>query len=299
MMDQLPTLKDLPPETKPIADEISIVIPTLGRPLLETCLYYIVAGTVWPAGIYVVDQGRKSEVGDWMATVRGLGIDAQHIESDQRGRSAGINRGLERVTTRFVAITDDDCFVDARWLEQLLLRLHEVPDRIVTGRVEPAGDDDFCTVTSLEPRLYTRPELKAQPLIGGNMAVSMALVQRIGPFDEHPSIHAAEDSDWGYRALRAGVAITYDPSVIVSHYSWRDISQRAQRYYQYSRSQGGFYGKHLLKGDTLIVQQAGRALLRGPLRWLRGILRRDQDMIDRGRAATLMLLPGIIAGLRR
>jgi hypothetical protein len=43
--------------------------------------------------------------------------------------------------------------------------------------------------------------------------------------------------------------------------------------------------------------QAGRDLLRGPVRWLRGWLKRDQDMIDRGLAHTLFLLPGILAGL--
>jgi hypothetical protein len=39
--------------------------------------------------------------------------------------------------------------------------------------------------------------------------------------------------------------------------------------------------------------------VRGPIRWLRGIIQQDQDMIERGRADTLELLPGIIAGLQR
>lgn len=52
-------------------------------------------------------------------------------------------------------------------------------------------------------------------------------------------------------------------------------------------------------GGWLISLQAGRDLIRGTVRWIRGILKRDRDMIDRGRADTLHLLPGILAGMKR
>lgn len=298
-MNNLPGLTNEPYAPRPVIDDLAIVIPTLGRPLLETSLHYLLAGTHWPGELIVVDQGNKAEAQAWMSIVGQHGIRARYVPSDQRGRSAGINRGLEQVTTARVAITDDDCFVDADWLVKMAANLHEKPDSIVTGRVEPAGDDEFCTVTSLTPRIYERPQLKAQPLIGGNMGVAMNLVARVGFFDEHPSIHAAEDSDWGYRALRQGIPIIYNPEIVVRHYSWRDPAQRAGRYRHYSRSQGGFYGKHLLQGDPLIALQMTRDLVRGPLRWMRGAIKRDQDMIDRGQADTLELLPGIVAGIRR
>jgi hypothetical protein len=32
---------------------------------------------------------------------------------------------------------------------------------------------------------------------------------------------------------------------------------------------------------------------------VRGVIKQDKDMIDRGRADTLYLLPGIIAGIKR
>jgi hypothetical protein len=45
--------------------------------------------------------------------------------------------------------------------------------------------------------------------------------------------------------------------------------------------------------------QVARALVRGPIRWVRGTFLRDKDMIDRGRSDSLELLPGIIAGVMR
>jgi GT2 family glycosyltransferase len=296
-------LKKLQPpfEPKPILDDISVIIPTLGRPILESCLRWLVDGTHWPGRVIVVDQGRNPVVAELLDKLQAESVNTLYVPSDQNGRSAGINRGLERVQTRFVAITDDDCFVSADWLVKMDTQLHHEPGTIVTGRVDLVGDEEvpFSVVSSREPRRYTKTQLKVHPFIGGNVGMSMEVVKRVGFFDEHPSLQSAEDSDYGYRALRLGIPILYDPEIVVLHYHWRDASQRAERYTEYSRSQGGFYGKHLFNGDPIIFLQAIRGLVRGPIRWIRGIILRDQDMIDRGRSGSLELLPGIIAGVMR
>ncbi len=286
---------------KPILDDISVVIPTLGRPILESCLFWLADGSHWPARIIMVDQGRNPVVTEWLAVLKAAELETLYVPSGQNGRSAGINRGLEQVQTRFVAITDDDCFVTADWLEKMVARLRNEPEAIVCGRVDQAGDEEvaFSVVTSRELKRSERPQLKAHPFIGGNAGLALELVQRIGFFDEHPCLQAAEDSDYGYRALRLGIPIVYDPDIVLLHYHWRDASQRAARYADYARSQGGFYGTHLRWGNWIIWRQAARDLARGPVRWLRGIVRRDQDMVDRGRADTLFMLPGIVAGIFR
>jgi GT2 family glycosyltransferase len=112
-------------------------------------------------------------------------------------------------------------------------------------------------------------------------------------------LQSAEDSDYGYRALRLGIPILYDPNIALMHYHWRDEAQRSARYTDYARSQGGFYGTHLRWGNWIIWLQALRDLARGPVRWVRGAIQKDQDMIDRGRADTLHMLPGIIDGIKR
>lgn len=278
-----------------------MVIPTLGRAILEECLFRIAAGSAWPGSLIVVDQGQQRQVVGWIERLNAVGLEAHYLPSNQLGRSAGINRGLERVTTRFVAITDDDCLADRHWLHKMVAQLRLSPEYIVTGRVEPAGNPDveFCVVTSTVRVLYGRTQLKVHPLIGGNMGTAMSHIARVGLFDEHPSVASAEDSDWGYRALRLGIPIVYEPEIAVHHFNWRHTTQRAERYRQYSRSQGGFYGKFLLSGDGLILLQAARDLIRGPVRWLRGLAVGDRDIADRGRADTMELLPGIVDGLRR
>jgi len=286
-------------DPRPVWDDVTIVIPTLGRPILEESLYWIVAGIAWPGGVIVVDQGLSQQVAALIEKLQTLGINAQHLPSTQRGRAAGINRGLEQVKTRFVAITDDDCFVETDWLAQMVTHLQAHPKAIITGRVEPAGNDMIVVVTSRKPAIYHRPRLKFDAMSGGNMGTSMAVIERVGLFDEHSSLRTAEDGEWSYRALRVGVSIIYAPEVGVRHFGWRDEGKRAVQYRDYARSHGGFYGKYLRQGDWFIALRAIIHHLRALRRWVRGIITGDQEAALYGRAYVTGLLPGIIAGFRR
>lgn len=285
-------------EPRPILEDITVVIPTLGRAILEESLHWLVSGSAWPGGLIVVDQGSSQQVRAWIDALESLGVDARYFPSSQRGRAAGINRGLERVETRFVAVTDDDCFVGSDWLNTMVARLRDHPEAIVTGRVEPAGEGVLVVVTSLEPAVYHRPRLKFDSMSGGNMGTSMSVIDRVGLFDEDPCMRTAEDAEWAYRALRAGVPIIYAPQVVVRHFGWRDDDKRLVQYMDYARSHGGFYGKYLRRGDWFIALRAvmhhGRALRR----CLRGVMTGNQELALCGWSYLTGLLPGIIAGLR-
>jgi GT2 family glycosyltransferase len=283
-----------------ILTDISIVIPTLGRPILRSCLASIAAGDSWPDRVVVVDQSSSDAVAGYLAELEEQGIGTLYLASSQRGRSAGVNRGLERLETRFVAVTDDDCFVNSDWLRRMRQRLSENPEAIVSGRVEAAGDETaVAVVTDRKPAVYRRPRLKFDAMSGGNMGTSREVLDRVGYFDEDPRLRLAEDCDWSYRGLRAGVPILYAPEVCLQHYGWRDSEQRSDQYRAYARSHGGFYGKYLRRGDWFIALRAALHFGRAFRRWLRGVLTRDRERIANGRAYLTGLPLGIIAGLRR
>jgi GT2 family glycosyltransferase len=283
---------------KPILKDISLVIPTLGRTILKACFQSILAGTFWPGRIIVVDQSSSLAVAGWIETLGSFGLSAEYIPSSHRGRAAGLNQGLERVTSRFVCITDDDCLVEPDWLEKMYACLRGAPDAIITGRIEQAGENVIVLVTSLTPQVYRRPRLKFDLLSGGNMGTSMSVIARVGLFDEDPCLRTAEDGEWAYRALRAGVPINYTPEVTVRHYGWRNESERTVQYKDYARSHGGFYGKYLRKGDWFIALRLLIHHLRALRRWLRGMVTGDQELALHGQAYLTGLLPGIIAGFR-
>jgi GT2 family glycosyltransferase len=293
-------LADVPDEPRPVLEDISVVIPTLGRPILESALAWIAAADAWPARLIVVDQSTSRQVAGWLEQLDARGLRTLWVPSERRGRSAGVNCGLERVETRFLAVTDDDCFVERDWLERMREQLLQDPESIVSGRVEGGGDEAVvAVVTDTEPRVQRRPSLSFDTMSGGNMGTSKSVVERVGPFDEDPSVRLAEDCDWSYRALRAGVPIVYAPQVGVLHYGWRGEAERSDQYRAYARSHGGFYGKYLRRGDVFIALRAGVHFLRALRRWLRGLLTADGERAARGWAYLVGLPGGILAGLRR
>ena len=131
------------------------------------------------------------------------------------------------------------------------------------------------------------------------MGTSAAVIVHVGLFDEDTRLRTAEDGEWSYRALRAGIPIIYAPDVTVQHFGWRDEGKRSEQYKDYARSHGGFYGKYLRKGDWFIALRAMLHHLRALHRWLRGLIIGDQELVVYGRAYFINLLPGIIAGLQR
>jgi GT2 family glycosyltransferase len=285
-------------EVRPIAEDVSVVIPTLGRALLRGCLESIAGGTTWPAELIIVDQGANADVAVWIDQLNGRGVPITHVRSSETGIAAGTNRGLERVRTPFVATTHDDCRVRTDWLENLSMRLPGLEGSILTGRVEPEGEGIVLTiVTSIEPAVYRRPMIDRDVLFPPNMAFSLTVLKRIGYLDEHPSLRfAGEDNEWAYRALRAGVPIVYDPDVIVSHLAWQTAETLSALYERYARGQGAFYGKYLRRADLFIARRAARDLVRAPWLLLRGLLTGNGQLVAMGRGEIQGLLPGILAG---
>jgi GT2 family glycosyltransferase len=265
---------------------------------LEQSLYWILSGSAWPGCLIIVEQGSNPAVADLLKRVKETGIRVNHVLSNQHGRSAGINRGLEQANTRFVAITDDDCFVAEDWLFNMENRLRLNPDAVITGRVEAAGEDMVVVVTSTTPSVQNRPRLKFDSMSGGNMGTSVAVFKKVGLFEEDPVMPTAEDAEWSYRALRKGISIRYEPEVVVAHYGWRDEAKRVEQYRHYALSHGGFYGKYLRRGDLFILMRAAGHFMRALRRWIKGKVKNDAELALLGRSYCLNLAPGIMAGLR-
>lgn len=285
-------------EPAPDSADLTVIIPTLGRSTLRRALDALAANTRRPAEVIVVDQGTSSEVKEMLREFHVRGMPTRWIPSTERGRARGVNRGIDATRTRFVAVTDDDCLVHQRWLEHLDARLQKDPDAIVTGRVEAGDDTVLSAVTSAVSIVQHRPSLRFDRLSGGNMALAKATVNRIGGLDEDPCVRTAEDAEFAYRALRAGVPIIYAPEVIVTHLGWRDETERFDQYADYARSHGGFYGKYLRRGDGFIAIRAGLHWLRALRRWAMGALSADRERSRNGRAYVTGLFAGIRAGWR-
>jgi GT2 family glycosyltransferase len=279
--------------------DMTVVIPTIGREMLIDCLQSISNGHARPADLIVVDQGRNAELEAYIRRHDWQGLVVTYVPSNKRGRAAALNCGLKLVRTPYFAFTDDDCLVDPGWITAMHDLLVENPGSVITGRVMPEGDGrPVATVTAMEPATYCRPSLILDPLAGGNMGASMATIERVGFFDEDALLRTAEDCEWSYRVLSAGISIIYSPDVVMKHLSWRNSAGQIEQYDRYARSHGAFYGKYLRRGDLFIALKVVIHLIRALKRWLLGLVIGDEDRARNGRAYCMQLLPGIVDAVR-
>ena len=282
-----------------IDTDLTVVIPTIGRHILEDCLAALIAGERLPGAIIIVDQSSSPEIGEMLRPAADLGVDVTHICSAERGRSLGLNRGLNQVTSRFVAVTDDDCVPDSNWISALGAHLRNRPDRVFTGKVTTAGAEPVLgTVIRSGSSVARRPSPAFDRMSGGNLGLAMDVIRKVGLFDEDPCVRYSEDGEWAYRALRQQVEIEFVPDVVVCHIGWRKESARLEQYRGYARSHAAFFGKYLRRGDAFMLLRSTVHLARSAKRWIKGFVTRDRELAANGRMYTLQFLPGLVAGFR-
>jgi GT2 family glycosyltransferase len=283
-----------------VLQDVSAVVPTVGRSLLSDCLGSISASEVWPAELMVVDQSGSAETVGQVEKLRRRGLNATHLPMTGTGVAAAMNHGLRHVRTAFVAVTHDDCRVEERWLGSLRDRAVGEGLVVVTGRVmAEEGREVPSVMTSIEPAIYTRPLRDRDVLFPANMLFPIDVWLAAGPMDEDPLLRASEDNEWAYRVLRVGIPIVYEPDAVVVHVAWRNAAALRDVMWTYAHSQGAFYGKYMRRADPHLSRRAVVDALRGLWWWVRGSLSRDRTLAERGHAGTVGLVRGIIAGVTR
>jgi GT2 family glycosyltransferase len=286
----------VPPPSPPA---VSVIVPTVGRPLLlAECLRSLSACEPPPAEVVVVDQSVGRDV---QAVVsRSATGGARLVRSLPLGIAHAVNVGLREARYEIAMITNDDCTVAPDWVEIACSYLASNPCGLVSGRVLPGGEGAWV------PSIRDAPEAKefgggldCGALYAGNMAVRRDQALALGGFDERDSLRvAAEDNDFCYRWLKTGRALRYEPAMTVWHHDWRTPEQLVHRYVEYAKGQGAFYAKHLAAGDRYVLRWVWRDLRDGAVLELKRVLRR-RSRASVARGANLYWLPvGLVVGWR-
>lgn len=276
---------------------VSVVVPTLGRPVLAACLRSLAACDPPPTEVVIAVQGDASAVRQTADEV-GL-VDARILVDAGSGVASNRNAGLRAATHPVVAVTDDDCTVAGDWVGVAASRAAAYPRAVLTGKVIPVGDPERVPSWKVAPDPH---DFTGHPdpgvLYPNNMVLPRDAVLAFGGFDERfgPAT-AAEDCDFAYRWLRAGHGLRYEPSLVVQHHDWRDDAQLDQLFSRYAFGLGAVYGKNLRAGDWRVLRFLARDL-RTSGRAARVRLR--GDAVPRGwrHARAGELLKGVVHGVR-
>ncbi|MCW2283841.1 glycosyltransferase involved in cell wall biosynthesis [Rhodoblastus acidophilus] len=148
------------------------------------------------------------------------GARARVVPAPLEGAAHARNAALAAAIGPNLAFIDSDCRPAETWLERGLKTLRD--GVVVAGKVEvlfanpprPTAAEAYEAVFAFDNRRYVRQDF----CLGCNMFARRADLDRVGPF----RTGAPEDLDWSRRAVRLGLKLVYDDSVVVGHPARRD-----------------------------------------------------------------------------
>jgi glycosyltransferase involved in cell wall biosynthesis len=262
-------MSELSTEEKPLlSDLISVVVCTRNRAAkLPQCLSTLLAmnaadGFRWE--LVCVDNNStdqtKQVIEEFASSSR---IPIRYVFERVQTISSARNAGLRQALGDIIVFTDDDCLVDRNWLGTIWKEFRaDALLAMLSGRVELQDQNDLpICIRSFKERITVDPTNVFSVIGTSNMAFKRDVIESIGGFDPDfgagTPLLGSEDSDFVYRALKAGFKATYSPDVLVLHdHGRRSGLDRRKIEGAYVISRGAFYLKHMLKGDPQITRLA-------------------------------------------
>jgi glycosyltransferase involved in cell wall biosynthesis len=163
------------------------------------------------------------------------------LRETAQGKSFALNRGLEHARGDIIALTDDDVWPDAHWLERIVRRFREHDVTFVFGKVLPRWGTqppaDLLTVAAQdiwgplalvdygdEATEYTADQTGQRLPIGANLAFRRDALVNTGGWRTdlgkvNNTLTSGEDHEIFCRLRRFGLySGFYDPEIVVRHY---------------------------------------------------------------------------------
>ena len=205
--------------------------------------------------LVVVDNGSSDGTADVVEAARAsFPYPVRLISCPEKGLSRARNAGVAEARHELILFTDDDCLPEPDWAVRLAEAYGGDPVQVIGGRVvdvalgETPGRAPVPADVRGAERL-DRPERTPLFMIGANFSFGRTVVSRIGAFDTRfgagAPLHAAEETDFVYRAFRAGIPVRYHPSAVVWHDHRRNAATLRRMHYASHVSQGALAVKHL------------------------------------------------------
>ena len=206
--------------------------------------------------VVVVDNGSADATPDVIRAFAGqAGFRVTCRIEPRPGLSRARNAGISAARGNVILFTDDDCIVQPDWLQAAVRAFDGNLLQVVGGRVD-LFNPDHLDVSTRACAARERLESASQVfgfVIGANMTFGKPVIDLIGSFDQRlgagTSAHAAEETDFVYRAFANGVPVICDPSLVVRHdhgRSGREAYFRLMR--GYALGEGAMAVKHALQG---------------------------------------------------
>jgi glycosyltransferase involved in cell wall biosynthesis len=228
--------------------DFSVIISTHNRPrLVVQCVKSVLAQTLPPCEIIVVDDGSRPATGRALAPYREQGHIC-YIWQRQQGWGAARVLGAQHSRGAILAFLDDDCCAPPDWLARYAAAYERFPDADgiggglrpgsrtnVAGRRQYAGHRAYFN--RLNAPLGTTADRagRAWFTFGGNRTFRRAVW--LGAQPEQSSSWYHDDTLIDLTLREQGAVIYYEPDAWVTHYYALSVLQRIRMAYRFGRSE--------------------------------------------------------------
>jgi peptidoglycan/xylan/chitin deacetylase (PgdA/CDA1 family)/GT2 family glycosyltransferase len=256
----------------------SIVIPTYQR--RETILRTVAAlerQVHRDFEVIVVDDGSTDGTAAALRS-REVGFALTVLEQGRKGAAQARNAGAARATGEILLFLDDDMEAHPSLLAEHE-RSHRAGAQLVLGDLPLHRASPQNVLSRGVGRWAARrgqrlagacTEIPLADLLTGQMSISSELFERIGRFDvsfTREGRYGGEDVDFGYRVLKAGCRVVFNPAAISYQYYDVDPADYLRRGYEAGRSEHELILKHPERAEQL---DGGPHLHTRRSRWLLG-----------------------------
>ncbi len=180
--------------------------------------------------------------------------------STNMGFAGAVNRGIDVAKGEYIVLLNSDAILEAGAVDKLVRYMNENSDIAVCGgqliNTDGSKQNSFDNFPSLVTELFNKSLLRfcfpdkypskkidytdpltVDSIIGACFVMRKKVIQRIGALDED-YFFFMEETDWCYRAYKAGYKVTFVPSVRITHLqgkSAQKVPVRSRVEYYYSR----------------------------------------------------------------
>jgi GT2 family glycosyltransferase len=205
--------------------QVSVLIPTIGRPSIYATLAALTAQGQPPAFevIVSIDGPAALDLHDVRTHPACTGLRVTRLEARQ-GVSVARNAAIALANGTLLGFLDDDVVPDPDWIETVATNLASVTGRIVE-------DDRTGTLATLRRLAFDHrhhTNLTRGPhvdyLNGGNCAIAHDALRQVGVFDT--TYPKSQDRELARRLVHAGFTIGYAPDMVIQHrasYTIKDL----------------------------------------------------------------------------
>jgi glucosyl-dolichyl phosphate glucuronosyltransferase len=152
-----------------------------------------------------------------------------YVFAKAQGRSNALNAGIAAAKGDILAFTDDDVLLHPDWLANMTKTFQDLDCAAVAGRIIPLWDhpkpswlemEEQQVVVHFEFGEETKP--LNRPPMGANSAFRRNMFLKYGLFRQDLGVSSSqritcEDTEFGFRLLRAGEKIVYCANAIIFH----------------------------------------------------------------------------------